>query len=174
MGVAQGMDILIDLADCLKNRKDIGFLFVGRGSDLPRLRASAATRALDNVLFHDEVDSREMPGLLAQCHIGLVALDPRHTTHNVPGKFLTYMQAGLPVLARINPGADLTDLIEQEGVGRAYVGEALAELQQIAEQLADDHDGRKQMSARGHALSQRLFSPAAAVTQIIGALSNPI
>jgi hypothetical protein len=25
-----------------------------------------------------------------------VALDPRHTTHNIPGKFLTYLQAGVP------------------------------------------------------------------------------
>jgi glycosyltransferase involved in cell wall biosynthesis len=33
MGVAQGMDILIDLAEKLKDRRDIGFLFVGRGSE---------------------------------------------------------------------------------------------------------------------------------------------
>jgi len=172
MGVAQGMDILIDLAASLRNRRDIGFLFVGRGSDVSRLRASVAKQALDNILFYDEVDSREMPGLLAQCHIGLVALDPRHKTHNVPGKFLTYMQAGLPVLARINAGTDLADLIEKEEVGRVYVGESLEALQQIAEQLADDRSGRKQMSARGSALAQRMFSSTAAAGQIVAALSN--
>jgi glycosyltransferase involved in cell wall biosynthesis len=37
MGVAQGMDILIDLAEKLKDRRDIGFLFVGRGSEAKRL-----------------------------------------------------------------------------------------------------------------------------------------
>lgn len=174
MGVAQGMDILIDLAESLRNRRDFGFLFVGRGSDVPRLRASAAARALDNILFHDEVDSREVPGLLAQCHIGLVALDPRHKTHNVPGKFLSYMQAGLPVLARINAGTDLADLIAKEGVGRVYVGESLDALRGLAEQLADDHAGRKQMSARGCALARRMFSPAAAVKQIVAALSGTV
>lgn len=172
MGVAQGMDILIDLAESFKNRLDIGFLFVGRGSDVPRLRASAAERSLDNILFHDEVDSREMEGLLAQCHIGLVALDPRHKTHNVPGKFLTYMQAGLPVLARINAGADLAHLIEKEAVGRVYVGESLEALRQIAEALVDDLAGRKQMSARGRALGQRMFSPTVAVKQIVAALDS--
>lgn len=174
MGVAQGMDILIDLAESLRNRRDIGFLFVGRGSDVPRLRASAAELALDNVLFHDEVDPCEMPGLLAQCHIGLVALDPRHKTHNVPGKFLTYMQAGLPVLARINAGTDLVELIEKEKVGCVYVGESLVAFQRIAEQLADDRAGRKQMSARGRALGQRMFSPTAAVEQIVAALSSHV
>jgi glycosyltransferase involved in cell wall biosynthesis len=172
MGVAQGMDILINLAASLRNRRDIGFLFVGRGSDVSRLRESATKQALDNILFHDEVDSREMPGLLAQCHIGLVALDPRHKTHNVPGKFLTYMQAGLPVLARINASTDLADLIEKEGVGCVYVGQSLEALRQIAEQLADDHGGRKQMSARGSALAQRMFSSKVAAGQIVAALSN--
>jgi hypothetical protein len=54
------------------------------------------------VVFHDEIHPDEIPGLYAQCHVGMVALDPRHKTHNIPGKFLTYMQSGLPVLANIN------------------------------------------------------------------------
>ena len=49
-----------------------------------------------------------------------MALDPRHKTHNIPGKFLTYMQAGLPVLASINPGNDLMQLIEGEQVKGVY------------------------------------------------------
>lgn len=171
MGVAQGMDILIDLAVCLRTRRDIGFLFVGRGSDVPRLRTKAIEHELDNVLFHDEVDSSEMPGLLEQCSIGLVALDPRHRSHNTPGKFLTYMQAGLPVLARTNAGTDLADLIEKEGVGRVYVGESLETFQRMAEQLADDSVGRSQMAARGRVLGQRMYSPTAAVRQIVTALS---
>jgi len=172
MGVAQGMDVLIDLAGSLKNRRDIGFLFVGRGSEVSRLRATVTELALDNVLFCDEVDPQEMPGLLAQCHIGLVALDIRHKTHNIPGKFLTYMQAGLPVLARINAGTDLAQMIEKEEVGRVYVGESLIALQQIAEHMADDCAGRKQMSAHGCALANRLFTPTRAASQIIAALSS--
>ena len=172
MGVAQGMDILLDLAERLKNRQDIGFMFVGRGSEVPRLRTGAEQRALDNIVFRDEVDPCEIPGLLAQCHIGLVALDPRHKTHNVPGKFLTYMQAGLPVLARINSGNDLADLINREGVGRVYIGESLDALEALAVGLVDDKAGRELMSSRGRALAKSLFSPTAAVRQVVAALSN--
>jgi len=67
------------------------------------------------VLFYDEIDPDEIPGLYAQCHVGIVALDPRHKTHNIPGKFLSYMQSGLPVLASINPGNDLVELIQRSG-----------------------------------------------------------
>ncbi|MDD2878988.1 MAG: hypothetical protein PHQ58_00995 [Rhodoferax sp.] len=48
----------------------------------------------------------------------MAALDPRHKTHNIPGKFLSYMQSGLPVLATINAGNDLADVIQTERVGR--------------------------------------------------------
>jgi glycosyltransferase involved in cell wall biosynthesis len=167
MGVAQGMDIFIDLADQLKQRTDLGFLFVGRGSELSRLKASVAERALVNTLFFDEVDSREMPGLLAQCEIGMLALDPRHKTHNIPGKFLTYLLAGLPVLARVNAGTDLAHLIENEGVGRVYVGESVAALRILAEELADSSVAYEKMASRGRFLAERMFSPATAVRQII-------
>jgi glycosyltransferase involved in cell wall biosynthesis len=172
MGVAQGMDIVLDLADRLQSRRDIGFMFVGRGSEVPRLKALAERRALNNVVFHDEVDPLEIPGLLAQCHVGIVALDPRHRTHNVPGKCLAYLQAGLPVLARINAGNDLAESIQKERVGHVYVGESLDSLQMVAEQLCDDKEAREVMSLNARNLAQRLFSVTAAVKQIVAALSK--
>src|SRR5688572_13569216 len=36
MGVAQGLDVLIELASRLDYRRDIGFLFVGRGTEVSR------------------------------------------------------------------------------------------------------------------------------------------
>ena len=63
-----------------------------------------------------------MPGLYAQRRVGVVALDPRHKTHNIPGKFLSCMQSGLPVLATINADNDLAELIQAERVGEAGYG----------------------------------------------------
>ncbi|WP_298624434.1 glycosyltransferase family 4 protein [uncultured Zoogloea sp.] len=165
MGAAQAMDMVLALAERLMSRTDVGFLFVGRGSDVPRLRAIADEKKLPNVLFYDEIDPTEVPGLLIQCHVGLVMLDPRHKTHNVPGKFLTYMQAGLPVLARLNAGNDLVEQIEDEGVGRAYVGDSVDAFGDLGISLANSTD-RDRMSKRAVLLSDRLYSVRAAVHQI--------
>ncbi len=173
MGVAQGMGVLLDLAENLRQRTDIGFLFVGRGSDAQRLRADAVARRLDNALFFDEVDPSEIPGLYAQCHVGLVALDPRHKTHNIPGKFLSYMQSGLPVLANVNPGNDLVRLIEEERVGRACTSSSASELQRQAEILVDGLTGDEDVRSRCKQLANRLFSPETAVRQIVEALQAP-
>ena len=178
MGVAQGMGVLLDLAERIRSRTDIGFLFVGRGSDALRLRLDAEKRDLDNVAFHDEIDPLEIPGLYAQCHIGIVALDPRHKTHNIPGKFLTYMQAGLPVLASINPGNDLESMILREGVGRVCTDQSVENLQQLALELVAElatGSGSASNSAfaeRCKKLSAKLFSPEAAVRQIVAALEK--
>jgi glycosyltransferase involved in cell wall biosynthesis len=172
MGVAQSLDIFLDAAELLQQRTDIGFLFVGRGTDSKRLAAEAKARELRNMLFHDEIEPEEISGLLAQCHVGLVALDPRHKTHNVPGKFLSYMQAGLPVLARVNAGIDLADLIEREQLGRVYVGDAAEDLGQLVQRLADAPEERQRMAVRARSVSEELFSPSAAVRQILAAVAS--
>jgi glycosyltransferase involved in cell wall biosynthesis len=170
MGVAQGMRILLDLAEQLKERPDIGFLFVGRGSDAQRLRFDAKDRGLNNVIFYDEIEPDEIPALYAQCHVGLVALDSRHKTHNIPGKFLSYVQAGLPVLAAINPGNDLEALINSEGVGRVCSDSSVVTLQRQAEELINALSSDPEITSRCKALSARLFTPEVAVKQIVSAL----
>jgi len=51
MGIAQGMGILLDLAERLRSMNNIGFLFVGRGSETKKLSEAAQYRELNNVLF---------------------------------------------------------------------------------------------------------------------------
>ena len=173
MGVAQGMDIFIDLIHSLRDRADIGFLFVGRGTEFARLEAEKASRDLSNALFFGEIDTGEIPGLLAQCHVGMVALHPDHKTHNIPGKFVSYVQYGVPVLARVNPGTDLMRLIEAEQVGKVYVGNSVLELKDLAEQLLDDEGSRCSMAERGRELGRSMFSPAAAAQQIVASAVAP-
>ena len=169
MGIAQGMDFIIDLAFQLRHRNDIGFLFVGRGSEVVRLQLRVAELSIQNTLFFEEIKSGEMLGLLAQCHIGLLALDPRHKSHNIPGKFLTYLTAGLPVLARVNINTDLIKLIEGEGVGLAvvYVGESIKDFKEAAEDIIDNTIQYEMMACRGPNLAKVKFSTSNAVHQII-------
>ncbi len=173
MGVAQGMDVLLDLADILRNRAEIGFLFVGRGSDVGRLKAAAQARQLANVAFFDEIDPDEIPDLYAQCHVGIVALDPRHKSHNIPGKFLTYMQCGLPVLATINDGNDLSQLIRNENVGKVCETNRVHELLLLTEQLLEQIQTDSGISSRCTALFQREFAVETTVKQIVAALFGP-
>jgi glycosyltransferase involved in cell wall biosynthesis len=172
MGPAQDVDAVLSLALKLEQYSDLGFLFVGRGTEAERLRARAEKLELENVEFHDEIEPSEVPGLLSKCHVGIVALDPRHRTHNIPGKFLTYMYAGLPVLARINPGNDLEALINNEGVGRVCTGSSIDEFEGVALDLWRNREAFASMSLKARQLARRMFSVRAAACQLVEALKS--
>ena len=72
-----------------------------------------------------------------------MALDPRHKTHNIPGKFLSYMQAGIPVLGIVNPGNDLIDLIAEFKVGKVAANSDMAALKNSASLLLEFLDEDK-------------------------------
>jgi glycosyltransferase involved in cell wall biosynthesis len=172
MGIAQDINFIISLAILFRECSNIGFVFVGRGSELGRLKAMVAQRALRNVIFFDEVDSNEIPALYVQCSIGLVALDPRHKSSNIPGKFLSYMACGLPVLARLNPGNDLVDIISESQVGASYVGSDAGEFKGVADRLIGILHNDQHMSSRCKNLAHILFSTENAANQIISALKR--
>lgn len=170
MGVAQGMEKLLDLAVALRDDPRAGFVFVGRGSLVEWMKSQVQERELSNTLIFGEIPPEEIPGLYAQAHVGLVALDSRHSWHNIPGKFISYMFAGLPVLAGINPGNDLIDLIARERVGFASTEPGGSDLAALARRmLADDFD-TDQCASRCREVARTLFSSQAAASQVEAAL----
>ena len=80
------------------------------------------------------------------------------------------MQAGLPVLATINQGNDLRELIKNAGVGRVCNDNSPDTLKQLAEELADECSSEINYAEKCHALSEKLFSPNTTVNQIVSAL----
>ena len=117
MGLAQGVDNFFQLLIKMKLSDNIGFLFVGRGDFATKLDIVIEENKLKNVLHFDEINPEEIPGLYAQCHCGLILLDYRHRHHNIPGKFLSYIDSGLPVFAILNKGNELINLIIEYKLG---------------------------------------------------------
>lgn len=175
IGIAQGMDILVDLAREFREDAGTGFLFVGRGTAVEQIKSRAADYALDNLLFSDEIPPEEIPGLLAQCDVGLIALDPRHRNDNIPGKFLAYMQSGLPVLATINRGNDLEVMIRDHDVGGVITSHSVTDLaasaRELLGRLSEENPESPGFSSRCKQLAASHFSSKAAVTQIIASFS---
>lgn len=164
MGVAQNMDCLIDLASELKDRQDVGFVFVGRGSEVQRLQRRVSDEGLDNTLFFDEIDIDEIPALYAQCKAGILTLDQRHKTHNIPGKLLSYLRSGLPVLAIINPGNDLADMLMEMKVGIAIDDSSLSSIFHAFSQIVSMIENNTDLSRHCQDIAKDLFSSTRAVS----------
>jgi glycosyltransferase involved in cell wall biosynthesis len=168
MGVAQGMDSVDILLEHFAANPKVGFLLVGRGSEAGKIEEKIHTKAWSHVLLLDEVAPEQMGGILSQCHISLIFLDTRHQTHNIPGKIISYLKAGLPVLAYVNPGNDLETLIPDAGIGRVCSGASTMShhgLLEAAQAVLQDSLDPK-IKERVIAFGQNRFSVAKAAEQI--------
>lgn len=173
VGVAQGgYAHLLALAKLLQVRKDVGILVVGRGSEIAQLRHQITIEQLSNMLVYDEIAANEIPALLEQCHMGLILLDQRHQTHNIPGKFLTYLQAHLPILAWVNPKNDVIDLITERSLGFAYAGGDAAQFTHSVLELVDRLNDQPINTKQFDACLKELFSTDHAAQQIMKSLQT--
>jgi len=172
IGIAQGMQTFLQLIESLKENADIGFLIVGRGSEAEAIKQVIHHQDLHNALVFDEIAPFEIPGLFEQCNVGLMFLDRRHQTHNIPGKLVTYLQSGLPVLAIVNPGNDLLELIPRYQIGEVDASENIEALKikvlSLAHQIRQDN----RIQQRAQDLANTLFNAKAKTQQILSALEG--
>lgn len=122
IGVAQGVNTFLKIIQAFTEHENVGFLFVGRGSEMDQLQTMVSQAKIKNVLFYPEIPSEQINDLYAQCNAGIIVLDKRHKTHNIPGKFVSYMHSGLPVFGVVNPGNDLIDIVSGGALG--YIGDS--------------------------------------------------
>lgn len=135
VGVAQGISSFISLLKKLSIKDEYAFVFVGRGSEMQDLVLAAKQEKISPIYFFEEIDPAEITTLYEQCDIGLLVLDPRHQTHNIPGKFISYIQSGLPTLALANQENDLISLINDNKLGAAITSLESADLEWALERL---------------------------------------
>lgn len=172
MGIAQDVDNLVRLADRIRNADRIVLLLVGSGSEVDRLRRLVGERGLTNVVLADEVEPEEFRSILRRCHVGLITLDRRLTTHNIPGKLLAYLEAGLPVIASVNAGNDLLTMLDESGAGVGFANGEDREFAEAVLSIVQDPNRRASMSKKARALALARFSIESVTRQLILALTR--
>jgi O26-antigen biosynthesis N-acetyl-L-fucosamine transferase len=166
LGVAQDMDNILRLAARLASRPDIYFLLVGDGSEMRRLSKSVELNRMRNVKILPGVAQGEYLAMVSEFDVGLISLDARLTSHNIPGKLLGYLYWGMPVLASVNAGNDLFELLHEGGAGCCLVNGDDEKLAQAALQFADDANLRTAMGRNARQVLEQTFSVQQAVDRI--------
>lgn len=111
LGKPQGIPFIID---CLKTQLDhpsVYFLIVGDGTEYGKLEAFFAKVAPTNMKLMKRLPKKDYDRMIAACDVGLIFLDHRFTIPNFPSRLLSYMQAGLPVLACTDNSSDIRKVI---------------------------------------------------------------
>ena len=168
IGVAQDVDNIIRLADNLRNEPTAYFLVVGGGSEVNRLKAIIELKGLTNIAIHDPVNHQEYLSMLSEFDVGLISLDRRLRSQNFPGKMMSYMYHAKPILASINPGNDLKEMLENKKAGLVCINGEDEIFESHARRLLSDENLRRQLGINARALLDDLFSVSKAARQILG------
>jgi len=123
MGVKQGLDVVVDAAALNRSDSSVLFLLVGNGADCARIQRRAAELDLRNLRFLPLLDERDFRGLLAASGICLVTQQQSVSEIAFPSKIVTYLAAGRPVIASVNPKSEVARITRESGAGRVVQAE---------------------------------------------------
>jgi glycosyltransferase involved in cell wall biosynthesis len=168
MGLAQDIYKLLRFVKLFENDLRFGFIFIGRGSEFKSINEIIIHENYSNLLLFNEVSPGQLRDIYSKCHIGLIALDHRHKSHNIPGKFLSYIQSGLPVIAFINKGNDLLNLIKINKVGFATSSVNVLDMKKKSLTFMSSIKGNSEIKKSCKKLFDNLYSPEKISRQIIG------
>lgn len=108
------------IVECLKACVGIGeayFVIAGSGTERHFLEEYVESEKPSHVKLLGQMPKDEYDKMIACCDVGLIFLDHRFTIPNFPSRLLSYMQAGLPVIACTDPNTDIGKVITEGGFG---------------------------------------------------------
>ena len=123
MGVKQGLDVVLEAAALNRGDSSILFLLVGDGADRQRIQRRAAEMELRNVRFLPLLGQEDFRGLLAASGVCLIIQQQSVSEVAFPSKIVTYLAAGRPIVASVNPECEVARIIRESATGRIVKAE---------------------------------------------------
>lgn len=141
LGPAQGTNVLQSLLLATKEDDSLSYIILGKGSGISELNSFINKNYIENVYIHSQIPESQLIVLQNFCDFGLILLNPLHTTTNIPGKYISYLRSGLPVVAFLNSSNSLVDEINHNRLGRATSATCLSDIIPFFYQtLSDSYD----------------------------------
>ena len=138
MGVKQGVDVLISMAEALQSVAAIHVVIAGDGADKDRLIKLAGEKNLKNLTFLPFLSQEDYFDLLADIQVSFIA--QRKGTGNVffPSKLLGIMAMSKPVLISADHESELSTFVRRHQCGLTASAGDIGELAQAVRRLQEN------------------------------------
>jgi glycosyltransferase involved in cell wall biosynthesis len=148
LGMAHGLDAVLDVAKSLEGRDDIRFLFVGDGAEGVRLKARADDEGLKNVTFLGALPRDAMNEVYATSDACLVSLRKTDLFQTViPSKIFEILAMARPVILSVD--GEARSIVEASEGGIFVPPEDVAAMREAILALAIDRDRCTKMGELG-------------------------
>lgn len=135
LGMKHSPQMLVELAESLKDDPSVRIIVVSEGLGADVLAAARAERGLKNLLLLPFQSPTDLAQILGSSRVCLLLLNESASDYCIPSKLLSYLCAGRPVVGAIpagNPAAALIDSLQiGEVVGPTQSQEFVAAVQRL-------------------------------------------
>ncbi len=134
IGLTHKVEVLVELAEKLKDNDKLVFQIIGRGPRVPHLQKLVKEKNLPNCNFLSFQTDEMFPYSLSAADLGVVILDELTSKGSVPSKSYNIMSYGIPSLYIASNDSELQDYANKFRHAKCF---SESELDQAAEFIRD-------------------------------------
>ena len=149
IGMAQGIDVIIEAARLLSDHSDIQFVIIGAGACLDSCRMLVDKYRLKNVLFVPMQGQERVSEVYSLGEASLVSCKRGFGGCGMPSKTCSIMATGTPVIASFDLDSELADMVQRNRIGIAVQAGEPRLLADAVLRLYEDRDLGKKCGRNG-------------------------
>ncbi len=156
-GIAQGLEVLVDAAEIIKEEKEIQIVFIGEGPEKPMLMNRVKEKKLENVTFLPMQHKKDMPKIIASMDATVVPLKKLDIFKGaLPSKMFENLASEIPIVLAVEGEAE--NLINSAKAGIVVEPENSKEIAEAILRLYKDKELREKLGENGREYAIRNFS----------------
>lgn len=154
IGLTHNVEVMVVLAQLMKDEQDILFQIIGRGPRVPHLKSLVAKKNLPNCQFLPFQSDEMFPYSLSAADIGVVILDEKTSKGSVPSKSYNLMSYGIPSLYIASEESQLSDYANNHNHAKCVSHDKLGEAVRFINLMKENEELRKTYSQNALELSK--------------------
>jgi colanic acid biosynthesis glycosyl transferase WcaI len=167
MGLATGLDVIIDAAIALREQSNLSFVLAGGGADYERLAKRILVEKLKNVFMLGVVTREEANKLISEADVSLVPLH-RSIVDSLPTKLFDALALGCPVICCAN--GEARTFVERSGGGIVVTPQDGLALANALSFLASTPERGNDLASQGQAYVFEKFDRAKTMRSLANSL----
>ena len=158
MGFVFDYLMVLNIAELLKDYKDIVFQMIGAGSQKDEFIKEANRRKLDNIVFLPLEEQEMVPHVYSACDICLIPLKKGIIGNSVPSKAGLLMACKRAIVSTVDEESDYFRMINEEHIGIACSTNDAREAANAILKMKNEKDFRDYCAKCGYEYGKKRYS----------------
>ena len=141
-------------------------MLIGSGNQTDAIQEVIRNNGIKDIVLLPKVDRETYLAILAEADVGLVSLSKKLASNNFPLKMMGYMQLSKPILASVNKGNEIIDIINEYDIGLVSMAGDSEAFNSNLSLIVNDQKLREHQGDNSLRLFNNRFTVQAAASQI--------